>query len=300
MSLLRALALVVSAVLLAAAPAAPVNFTIPGVDETPDLHGDPATSQLTIFVAGNQFFVMPALLAAFERAHRQIRSVFYETLPPGIEAAQLRAGHLQIGNLIVSALPDVMMAGRRGLSALQKAGFTSAPAAYASNDLAIEVRAGNPKGIVTVNDLARANVRVAMPNPKWEGVAAQIALALRNAGGAALETAVMTTKLAAGTTVLTQIHHRQTPRWIESGRVDAGVVWASEARYVKTIGAQIATIAIPASQNVASDYMVATLVHAPHAAAAKAFAAFLTTPAASAIYRSYGFNPPLGRKRDHS
>jgi ABC-type molybdate transport system substrate-binding protein len=39
--------------------------------------------------------------------------------------------------------------------------------------------------------------------------------------------------------------------------------------------------------------MVAISLNAPHAAAAKAFAQFLTTQAATAIYASYGFGPPI-------
>ena len=280
--------------LLAAAP--PVVFTVPGVDEAPDLHGDPAISQLTIFAAGNQFFVMPALLAAFRRVHPEIRNVYYETLPPGIETAQLRNGRLQVGNLIVSARPDVLMAGRRGLAALHADGLVSAPVGYASNNLAIEVHASNPKGIAGLSDLARPDVRVAMPNPKWEGVASQIARAVENAGGATLEQTVMVTKVAAGTTILTAIHHRQTPRWIVAGRIDAGVVWASEARYAERMHLPVATVTIPPAQNVIGDYTSAIATQAPHAAAAKAFATFLTSPAANAVYASYGFGLPKERE----
>lgn len=292
-------AMLLAACLGASAP--PFAFTVPGVDDAPDLHGDPATTQLTIFAAGNQFFVMPALLAAFERAHPEIRRVFYETFPPGIEMAQLRAGSVRIGNLIVSVRPDVVMAGWRGLRALDAAGLASKPFAFASNDLAIEVRAGNPKRVAGLRDLGRPGVRVAMPNPHWEGVAAQISQAFRNAGGAALQRTVMVTKVFAETTILTQIHHRQTPRWIAAGKVDAGVVWASEARYAQKVGLPITTVAIPAAQNVTSDYTAATILNAPHPAAAKAFARFLATPAAYAIYASYGFGPPLAQgKKKHA
>ncbi len=35
----------------------------------------------------------------------QIKPIFYETLPPGIEALQIARGSLEIGNLIVDVRP---------------------------------------------------------------------------------------------------------------------------------------------------------------------------------------------------
>ncbi len=102
-----------------------------------------------------------------------------------------------------------------------------------------------------------------MPNPKWEGIAKQIEAAFRKAGGETLVKAVLVTKVRAGTTMLTQIHHRQTPMWLLDGRVDAGPVWISEALYQQRIGAPIATVRIPSAQNVRAVYEAAVVAGAP-------------------------------------
>lgn len=277
----------------AAAGAGPYEFTVPPVDQVLDLHGNPANAQLVIFMAGNQYMVVPALLSAFRKSHPQIRSVFYETLPPGIVARVLAAGGLRMGNLVITAKPDVFLAGKRRIRALQAQGRVGGAFSYATNVLAIMIRRGNPKHIVSLRDLGRADVRVSMPNPQWEGVAEQIETAYRKAGGEPLVRAIMTSKVAAGTTILTRIHHRQTPLFLREGRADAGPVWLSEARYQSRLGTAIGMVSIPASQNVAADYEAAEVRGAPHAQAAREFLAFLRSPQARAIFASYGFGPPL-------
>lgn len=286
-------ALVVSAVAasLGGAAAEPVNFTVPPVDQALDLHGDPAGAQLIIFMAGNQYMVMPALLAAFGKAHPEVRSVFYETLPPGIVIRQVAAGSLRVGNLLISARPDVLLTGPRGMRTLHAQGKVSAWHAYASNTLAILVRRGNPLHIASLADLAAASVRVVMPNPKWEGVAEQVEGAYAKAGGTLLVQTIMVRKVTAGTTILTRIHHRETPMYILEGRADAGPVWLTEALYQHRITA-LDYVRIPPQQNVYAQYEAAAVNGARHAAAAKAFVSFIQSPQARAIFRSYGFGPP--------
>lgn len=293
--MLRALALLFGSMLLgpAAAAAQPYDFTVPPVDEIADLHGDPAGAQLVVFMAGNQYMVMPALLAAFRQAHPAIRRVYYETLPPGVDARQIAAaGRLQIGNLVVDAKPDVFLSGARRMREMREKGYVGRAFAYASNELAIMVRKGNPKHIASMRDLGRADVRVAMPDPRWEGVAEQIDASYRKAGGEALMHDVMESKVENGTTILTSIHHRQTPMFIREGRADAGPVWVSEALYQERIGAPLSLVKIPAADNVRARYVAAMVNGAQHRAAAQAFLAFLKSPGAAAIYRSYGFGPP--------
>ncbi len=104
--------------------------------------------------------------------------------------------------------------------------------------------------------------------------------------------AIMFTKLAEGTTILTRIHHRQTPLYLMQSKADAGPVWISEALYAQRIGEPLGFVRIPSSENVTAGYAAAALRNAPHAAAAQAFVEFMNTPEARSIYRSYGFGPP--------
>lgn len=266
-------------------------FRVPDVDNVPDLHGNPANARLVLFIGGNQFFVLPQLVAAFERQHPELKGhIFYETLPPGILRRQIAAhGAITLGNLTIQVKPDVFEAGVRAVSAMEKKGQLEGVVKYATNDLAIMVHAGNPHHIRSLNDLAKPDLRLSMPNPEWEGVARQIQASLRKAGGDTLETAVYRNKVKSGTTLLTEIHHRQTPMRIMNGHADAGVTWASEVRFQQSIGNPIAGVAIPAAQNTTAVYAGGVMKDAPHRAAAAAWLTFLQSEKAQAVYHQFGF-----------
>ena len=269
-------------------------FQVDDVDNVPDLHGNPVGAELVLFIGGNQFMVLPDLIAAFEKQHPELRGhIFYETLPPGILRRQMEHdGILTLGNLTLQAHVDVYEAGARVLAEMEQKGQVEKPVHYASNQLEIMVHAGNPRGIRTLQDLGKDKIRLSMPNPAWEGVARQIEDSLRKAGGDALVRKVMDAKVKDGTTYLTHIHHRQTPMRIMDGRSDAGVTWSSEVRFQENIGNPIAGVAIPPSENTTAIYAAGVLRNAPHAAAARAWVAYLGSEEAQAVYRKFGFGRP--------
>ena len=266
-------------------------FHVPDVDNVPDLHGNPCNAKLVLFIGGNQFFVLPRLIAAFEQQHPELKGrIYYETLPPGILRRQIAHNNtLTLGNLTLQVQPDVYEAGIRAVRQMETSGQLAHVTPYATNNLAIMVAKGNPRHIHSLSDLAKPGIRLSMPNPEWEGVAKQIAASLRKAGGEALYHTVYQAKVESGQTILTEIHHRQTPMRIMQGKVDAGVTWASEARFQESIGNPIQGIAIPPSQNVTATYAGGIMKNAPHPQAAAAWLQFLTTPQAQAIYHQYGF-----------
>jgi molybdate transport system substrate-binding protein len=73
------------------------------VDNVPDLHSNPSDAKLVIFIGGNQFFVLPQLINAFEQHHPELKEhIFYETLPPGILRKQIAADDaITLGNLSI-------------------------------------------------------------------------------------------------------------------------------------------------------------------------------------------------------
>ncbi len=269
------------------------TFHVSDVDNVPDLHGNPMNARLVLFIGGNQFFVLPQLIGAFEQQHPELKGqIFCETLPPGILRRQIAAGGaITLGNLTVQVRPDVYEAGARVLHQMEQSGEVRNVVEYETNDLEIMVRAGNPKHIRSLKDLGRPDVMLSMPNPQWEGVAHQIEASLRKAGGVPLEQQVYGEKVRTGKTILTEIHHRQTPIRIMNGTVDAGVTWASEVRFQEKVGNPIEGVAIPAAQNTTAIYAAGIMKDAPHADAAAEWLAFLRTPAAQAIYRQFGFRP---------
>ncbi|WP_214226980.1 substrate-binding domain-containing protein [Pedobacter sp. B4-66] len=271
-------------------PEAKVQFTIPGIDNIPDIYGDINDPQLVVFFAGNQFMVIDDLMKAFKLKYPQYTRVLAETLPPGILAKQIAEGSIVIGNMRITLKPDVYTAGKSRIDENHE--WFSRTELYAKNKLAIMTRKGNPKQVKKLADLGRSDVRVSMPNPEWEGIGKRIEEAYRKVGGEALRNTIMQTKVKDSTTYLTQIHHRQTPMRILYEQSDAGPVWYSEVHYQKMIGHPIESIEIPENENIKAQYYAGQLKKAPHPKAAKDFMDFLVSKEARTIYSKYGFELP--------
>lgn len=271
-------------------PESKVMFTIPGVDNVPDLYGDINDPQLVIFFAGNQFMVIDSLLAEFKKEYPLYKRIFAETLPPGILAKQIKGGSLTIGNLRITLKTDVYTAGKSAIMNMMD--FFADTAAYAYNQLSIMVQKGNPENIKGLKDLGKRNVRVSMPNPEWEGVGKRIEEAYIKAGGEKLKNTIMNIKVKEGTTFLTHIHHRQSPMRILYNQSDAAPVWSSEVKYQLMINHPVEAINIPDNENIKATYMAASLKDAPHMQAAKDFMKFLISTKAKSIYKKYGFTTP--------
>ncbi len=274
-------------------------FEVADIDNVPDLHGDPMGAKLVLFIGGNQFFVLPRLIAGFEKLHPELAGhIFYETLPPGVLRKQMGAGNtLTLGNLTLDIAPDVYEAGTNAVQEMHEQGLLEDVIQYATNDLEIMVAAGNPKHITGLKDLGRSDVRLSMPNVEFEGVSKQIIASLKKAGGDELAKKVYADSPADASHVfLTQIHHRQTPMRILQHQSDAGVTWASEVIFQEKIGNPIEGVTIPRAENSTGTYAAAMVKNAPHAAAATAWLAYLQSAEAQAAFREFGFGPVAARQ----
>lgn len=199
-------------------------------------------------------------------------------------------GTVTSGNLSFTIRPDIVMAEKRASEAWVADGRLAAPVvSFATNDLTIMVPKGNPAKVQGLADLARTDLAIAMPNPAFEGVARQIRASLVKAGGQTLAHAVYEQKVAAGTNVLTRIHHRQTPLFLMQGLVQGGVTWTSEALFQEQQGHDISHVAIPEAQNTRAIYSAAMVAGAPHADAARAWLGFIRSEAAFAAFAPFGF-----------
>lgn len=277
-----------------------LEFTVPDVDNLADFHGDPVDPALSLYVGGNYFFAMAPLVHAFERKYPEYKGrLYWETIPPGLLVRQIKAGGtVTVGNMTWTVKPDAYLAGLKAVDKQIAAGLLAAPAVpYVTNTLTIMVPKGNPAHITSLADLGKPGVRLAMPNPQFEGIARQIEASLVKAGGQRLEQRVYRTKVAAGTTELTHIHHRQTPLWIMQGKVQGGVTWLSEALFQEQIGHPISNVAIPAAQNTTAIYAGALVKGAPHAQTARRWLDFIRSPEGLAIFERYGFKPCVAPAR---
>ena len=271
-----------------------VEFTVPQIDDLADFHGDLSDPKLVLYVGGNYFFAMAPLVRAFEAARPEYRGrVYWETIPPGLLVEQLKAGgRISSGNMTWTAKADAYFAGLKAVNALIDQGLLTGPAVpYVTNTLTIMVRKGNPKEIKALADLARPDLRLAMPNPQFEGIARQIKASLSKAGGEALTKAVYETKVADGSATLTRIHHRQTPLFLMQDAADAGVTWQSEAIFQEQIGNPIEHVDIPDTENTTAIYAGAEVAGAQHPEAARVWLDFIRSPESLAIFERYGFKP---------
>ncbi len=279
-----------------------LDFTVPGIDSLADFHGDLTNARLVLFVGGNYYFAMAPLVQAFERQHPDYRGrIYWETLPPGLLVDQIkRGGRVTSSNMTWQVKPDAYFAGLRKIRELVKDGtLAGPPVPYVTNTLTIMVPRGNPANVHNLADLGRPEIRLAMPNPEYEGIARQIKLALAKAGGPKLVDAVYGDKVRDGTTRLTRIHHRQTPLFLMQQGAQAGVTWQSEATFQEQIGNPIAHVDIPAEQNATAIYAGAMVNGAANPDGAKAWLDFIRSSEAMRIFARYGFRPYAGEEPSH-
>jgi molybdate transport system substrate-binding protein len=274
------------------------KFPVIPPERRDDLHNLEAaeTADLVLFMAGNQFMAMADLIAAFREAHPEIEKIFYETLPPGMELKQILVGGAVFRERILRVKPDIYSAvSEKAMQQLSDAGRI-APGdyrLYLHNRLSLMVAAGNPAGIAVVGDLARPEIRVSQPDPVNEDIAHHILDMYRQAGGERLMHRIMEEKKAAGTTLMTVVHHRETPLRIADGTADVGPVWATEIHHARSLGLPIDEVqpGAPLDQRDRINYYICRLKTAPHPENAQKFLEFILSSAAQAVYARYGFIP---------
>ena len=263
-----------------------------------DLHPVDSSGEfdLTLFMAGNQFMVMESLIKKFKLQYPGIKRIYYQTLPPGLSLKQIISGGALFKGKIIDIQPDAYASvNRAAMEKLVEAGKLEpgAYSCYLHNRLSLMVPEGNPAGIESVLDLGRGSVRISQPDPANEDIGFHIIDMYKKAGGQALVQKVMELKRAAGTTLFTKVHHRETPLRIELGEVDVGPVWATEIKYGKAVGMKIDAVdpGKQLDQREQVSYYIACLKNAPNYENAEEFIRFITSPAAQEIYDRFGFTP---------
>ena len=264
-----------------------LNFTVPGVDNVPDIFGDINDPQLVIFMGGNQFMVLDDLIAAFKKEYPQYQRILVETLPPGLLMEQIKSGSLLIGNMRISLKPDIYTTGKNTIKENKELFSSTIP--FTATKLALMVQKGNPKNITSLQDLSKENIRISMPDKAIEGIGKNIADAYVKAGGQPLHDAIMKQKVADSSTFITQIHHRQSPMRILYNQSDVAPVWETEVFYQQSIGHPVDKVNIPEAYNKIAVTAAGVLKDAPHKEAAIHFMEFLVSEKSKSIFKKYGF-----------
>jgi ABC-type molybdate transport system substrate-binding protein len=257
---------------------------------------DSYTSDLVLYLAGNQFMVMQELITDFQKRNPDIESIYVETIPPGqiLKGQLLKQGEIEGQETAMN--PDVFASVNIGhLKKLNSEGLMDTHAIYIHNKLELMVADGNPKNIEGVEDLGRDDLVQSHPNPLTEGI-------FKFYGSEMLKDLGLHEKVTAGAqckscwavegkTWFTSRHHRETPDRIEKGEADVGIVWVTEVVHAKAEGRPIDGIAIPAPLNKLDkvNYAIGIMNNGRNADNAARYLAYLATDEAQAIYQSYGF-----------
>ncbi|MEW6638981.1 MAG: substrate-binding domain-containing protein [Pseudomonadota bacterium] len=251
-------------------------------------------ADLVLWLAGNQFFAMDAVIAAFQKQN-PTTSVALLTLPPGLLMQAIKAGGVTYDGETVRGRPDIYASVNLGhLRELKRAGLMSQSLVYMHNELQIMVARGNPKKVAGIDDLVRADVRTSLPNPVNEGIMQFYLRKVLERHGLWQAISARQDCIACQTTAnnwFTAVHHRETPLRIVAGQSDAGVVWRTEVLEAQRSGAAIEAIALPPQDSLRDEvsYAIGRIDDTPHAAAASAWLGFIGSDTGQDIYRSYGF-----------
>ena len=250
-------------------------------------------ADLVLFMAGNQFMVMHDLLEEFRNIHPDIKKIFYETLPPGLELKQILAGGAVFRDKIINTVPDIYTSvTEEAMKELSINGLVSMYSVYLHNRLVLMVPGGNPAGIKNVTDLGRDEIRVSQPG-SMEDISHYIYDMYKDAGGDELLKRIIEEKRAEGTTILTVVHHRETPLRIIKGTVDVGPVWATEIAHAVNEGLKVEAVEPGAEmdQRDKVNYFIAKLKRGSNPENADKFLDFITSRSGQNIYLHHGFVP---------
>lgn len=273
------------------------DFPVIPHDRADDLHNLEIaySSDLVLFMAGNQFMAMEEIISDFQKKYPEVKRIFYETLPPGIELKQILAGGALFRNKTLDIYPDIYTSvNENGMKILERSGHINNNDyyLYLHNRLTLMVPEGNPANVKSVLDMGRDDVRISQPDPENEDIAFHIIDMYRQAGGDSLVHRIMEEKRAEGTTILTIVHHRETPLRISKKTVDIGPVWNTEVIHAKSCGLAFDVVepGEELDQRDKINYYVCKLSNAPHQENAQKFLDFITSSARQ-IYKKYGFLP---------
>ena len=256
-------------------------------------------ADLTLWVAGNQFFAMPSVIGDFQALHPGM-SVGLMTLPPGLILRAIRAYGWRLGDASLALQPDVYAT--VSTAQLRDTGETTSYIVYMPNALELMVAEGNPKLVADPHDLVRPDLRVMLPNPLDEGIMAFYAKPILQRLGLWTGPSLGADCADCDATPhghFTSVHHHEIPAAIADDNSGVGLVWRTENLAARAGGAPVQGIALPPEQNAADQvaYFAGALDHSPHAVAAAAFIAFLCSQAGQDAYAAYGFLPASKAER---
>ena len=218
---------------------------------------------LTVDAAASLTEAFTALKASFQKAH------------PGTSVTLNFGASSELATQIQQGKAADVFASASEKNMTQLGSAAPSPADFAKNRAEIAVPPGNPGKIAGVADLARSGLKVALCDPTVPcGVVARQVLG----------NAKVTLTPAAS---LPDV--KSTLAAVESGEVDAGIVYVTD---VRAAGPKVKGVPIPDAVNASTTYPIAVLRDAKNPSLAKAWVDFVRSSAGRAVLQADGFALP--------
>lgn len=254
-----------------------------------------ADANLTLWLAGNQFFAMEHVIRTFQKEYPQVGNVGLITLPPGIILKAINAGGWSYEGKDYRMQPDIYGSVQQGhLKTLKGKGRMNRFLVYTHNALDLIVPKGNPKGIRGMADLGRDDLKVMLPNPIDEGIMTFYARKVlvkhklwdKLSGGKECKSCSPTPNV-----YFTAVHHREIPDALKAGTADAGIVWATETKNALEEGHAVEAVPLPAEDSLIDEvsYAIGAMTDARHKDAANHYLSFLKSDKGQDAYAKFGF-----------
>ncbi len=218
--------------------------------------------ELTVFAAAS-------LTEAFTRLGDQFTAAH-----PDVQVTFEFAGSSDLATQLQQGAPADVLATADDANMSKVASLTGAPQAFAGNQLVIAVEPGNPRGVGGLADLADRDLKVVLAAP--EVPAGKYAREAFAKAGVTVQPVSLEVSVKG---VVTKV---------SLGEADAGIVYVTDVRAAR---GEIEGVAIPADQNVAATYPIATLDGSAHPGDARAFVDLVLSADGQKVLAEHGFLP---------
>lgn len=248
---------------------------------------------LNIWLAGNQFFAMEEVVHTFQKQHKDTVGVV--TMPAvKVMNAILKGGWVYKGKEYAMTPDTFGVLDVDSMKKLKEAGKGEDYLTYMHNQLVLMVAKGNPKHINGIADLGRPDLKIMLPNPVNEGIMkfyAKKVLQQNDLWDRLSDGKECQACYGAPNVYFTVVHHRESPEGISAGKVDAGIVWATEYQNAVNEDMAVSVVNLPEKDSLKGEvnYFAGNVPGALHAQTATEYLKFLGTQEGQNAYAKFGF-----------
>jgi len=270
----------------------PAETASPSAEATPTFNAQPGAVTLVAYSTPREAYA--ELIPMFQATEAGAGVVFEESYAgSGDQSRAVQAG-LPADVLALALSPDVQRLVEPGIVAEDWADNDHSGIIH-NSVVVFDVRPGNPKNILTWDDLIREDVSVITPNPITSGGAQWNILAAYqaqiDAGKTEEEAIEFLNQLAARVVVWDPSARDALNTFLQAGQGDVLIGYENEAIFAQQQGQELQYIVPESTLLIENAISTTTVGDAPEPAGA--FVEWLYTPEAQRIFGQHGFRPEL-------